>query len=85
MSHGINHNNGHIRSRETYTSAITDGKKRQSDGNDARLPYNNHNRFRPSHDNQVNKSMQRTAEQDNKSTTISEIKKIYLLLLFGKI
>ena len=27
MSHGINHNNGHIRSRETYTSAITDEKR----------------------------------------------------------
>ena len=84
MSHGINHNNGRIRSRETYTSAITNGKKRQSDENDARLPYNNHNRFRPSHDNQVNKSMHPIAEHDNKSTIISEIKE-YLLLLFGKI
>ena len=84
LSHGINHNNGRIRSKETYTSAITDGKKRQSDENGARLPYNNHNRFRPSHDNQVIKSMHPIAEQDNKSTIISEIKE-YLLLLFDKI
>ena len=82
MSHGINHNNGHIRSRETYTSAIQN--KRQSDENDARLSYNNHNKFRPSHDNQVNKSTHPTDKQDNRSTTISEIKE-YLLLLFDKI
>ena len=50
----------------------------------ARLSYNNHNKFRPSHDNQVNKSMHPTAKQDNRSTTISEIKE-YLLLLFDKI
>ena len=67
MSHGINLNSEHIRSRETYTSTITNGKKSQSDENDA---YNNHNRFRPSHDNQVNKFMHPIAEQDNKSTTI---------------
>ena len=75
MSHGINHNNGRIRSKETYTSTVTDGKKRQSDENDARLPYNNHNRFRPSHNNQVNKSMHPITEKDNKSTTVSEINK----------
>ena len=82
MSHGINHNNGHIRSRETYTSAIQN--KRQSDENDARLSYNNHNKFRPSHDNQVNKYMHPIDKQDNRSSTISEIKE-YLLLLFDKI
>ena len=64
MSHGINHNNGRIRSVETYTSAITSGQKRQSDENHARLSYNNHNRFRPSHDNQIHKSMHPVAEQD---------------------
>ena len=84
MSNGINHNNGHIRSRETYTSAITSEKKRQSDENDARLPYNNHNRFRFSHDSHVNKFMHSTAGQDSKSTTISEIKECQLSL-FDKI
>ena len=85
MSHGIRHNNGHIRSRETCTSAaITSGKKRQSDENDARQPYNNHNRFRNLHDNQINKSMHPTGGQDSKSSAIIEIKE-YLLLLFDKI
>ena len=70
MSHGINYNNGHIRSREAYTSV---GKR---DSLMKMMPYNNHNRFRLSHDNQVNKSIHPAAGQDRKSTTISEINNI---------